>query len=37
MPHWAMPSVLLWLTAVTIETASGQGAFVHHSQFCHQQ
>jgi hypothetical protein len=30
MPHWAMPSVLLRRTAVAIETASGQVAFVHH-------
>ena len=30
MPHWAMPSVLLWHTAVAIETAGGQGAFVCH-------
>jgi hypothetical protein len=37
MPPWAMPSVLLRRTAVAIEMASGQGAFVHHRQFCHQQ
>ncbi len=37
MPHWAMPSVLLRRTAVAIKTAGGQGAFVHHCQFCHQQ
>jgi hypothetical protein len=37
MPHRAMPSVLLRHTAVTIETAGGQGAFVCHRQFCHQQ
>ncbi len=30
MPHWAMPSVLLWRTAVAIETAGGRGAFVRH-------
>ncbi len=30
MPHWAMPSVLLWRTAVAIETACGRGAFVCH-------
>jgi hypothetical protein len=30
MPHWAMPSVLLRRTAVAIETAGGQGAFVRH-------
>jgi hypothetical protein len=30
MPHQAMPSVLLRRTAVAIETAGGQGAFVHH-------
>jgi hypothetical protein len=32
MPHQAMPSVLLWRTAVAIEMASGQDAFVRH---CH--
>jgi hypothetical protein len=37
LPHWAMPSVLLWRTAVAIEMAGGQGSFVHHCQFCHQQ
>jgi hypothetical protein len=37
MPHRAMPSVLLRRTAVAIETAGGQGAFVHHRQFCHRQ
>jgi hypothetical protein len=35
MPHWVMLSVLLWRTAMAIETAGGQGAFVHHHQFCH--
>jgi hypothetical protein len=30
MPHWAMPSVLLRCTALAMETAGGQGAFVHH-------
>jgi hypothetical protein len=30
MPHWAMPSVLLWRTSMAIETAGGQGAFVRH-------
>ncbi len=30
MPQWAMPSVLLWRTAVAIETARGWGAFVCH-------
>jgi hypothetical protein len=30
MPHWAIPSVLLWCTAVAIKTAGGQGAFVCH-------
>jgi hypothetical protein len=30
IPHWAMPSVLLWRTAVAIETAGGRGAFVRH-------
>ncbi len=30
MPHQAMPSVLLRHTAVAIETAGGQGAFVRH-------
>jgi hypothetical protein len=33
MPHWAMPSVLLWRTAKAIETAGGRGAFVHHRRF----
>ncbi len=37
MPHRAMPSVLLWHTAVAIKMASGQGAFVCHCRFCHQQ
>jgi hypothetical protein len=37
MPHRAMPSVLLWRTAVAIKMASGQGAFVRRHQFCHQQ
>ncbi len=37
MPHWAMPSLSLWHTAVAIKTAGGQGAFVCHHQFCHQQ
>ncbi len=37
MPHQAMPSVLLRRTAVVIETAGGQGAFVRHSGFCHRQ
>ncbi len=32
MPHWAMPSALLWHNAVAIKTAGGRGAFVHH---CH--
>jgi hypothetical protein len=36
MPQ-AMPSVLLQRTAVAIETASGQDAFICHCQFCHQQ
>jgi hypothetical protein len=36
MPHWAMPSVLLWCTAVAIKMAGGQDAFVRHRQFCHQ-
>ncbi len=30
MLHWAMPSVLLRCTAVAIETAGGQGAFIRH-------
>ncbi len=30
MLHWAMLYVLLRRTAVAIETAGGQGAFVHH-------
>jgi hypothetical protein len=37
MLHWAMPSVLLRRTAVAIEIASQQGAFVRHRLFCHQQ
>jgi hypothetical protein len=37
MPHWAMPSALLWHTTMAIETAGGQGAFVRHRQFCHGQ
>ncbi len=37
MLHWAMPSVLLRRTAMAIKTAGGQGAFVRHCQFCHQQ
>jgi hypothetical protein len=37
MPHRAMPSVLLRRTAVAIKTAGGQGAFVRHCRFCHQQ
>jgi hypothetical protein len=37
MPHWAMPSVLLWCTAGAIETAGRRGAFVCHCQFCHRQ
>jgi hypothetical protein len=37
MPHWAMPSVLLQRTSVAIKMAGGQGAFVRHRQFCHQQ
>jgi hypothetical protein len=37
MPHWAMPSVLLQRTTVAIKMASGQGAFVRHCRFCHQQ
>jgi hypothetical protein len=37
MLHQAMPSVLLWRTAVAIETAGGQGAFIPHRQLCHQQ
>ncbi len=37
MPHWVTTSVLLWRTAVATETASGQGVFVYHCQFCHQQ
>jgi hypothetical protein len=35
MPHRAMPSVLPQRTAVAIEMAGGQGAFVRHRQFCH--
>jgi hypothetical protein len=35
MPHRAMPSVLLRCTAMAIETAGGQGAFVcRHRLFC---
>jgi hypothetical protein len=30
IPHWAMPSVLLRRTAVAIETAGVQGAFIRH-------
>jgi hypothetical protein len=37
MPHQVMPSVLLRHTAMAIKTASGQGAFVRHCQFCHRQ
>jgi hypothetical protein len=37
MPHQAMPSVTLRHTAVAIEMAGGQGAFVRHRQFCHRQ
>jgi hypothetical protein len=37
MLHWTMPSVLLRRTAVAIKTVGGQGAFVRHRQFCHQQ
>jgi hypothetical protein len=37
MTHWAMLSLLLWRTAVAIKTASGRGAFIRHSQFCHRQ
>jgi hypothetical protein len=37
MPHWAMLSVLLKRTAVAIKMVGGQGAFVRHRQFCHQQ
>ncbi len=29
MPHWAMPSVLLWRTTVAIKMASGWGSFAH--------
>jgi hypothetical protein len=35
MPHQAMPSVLLWRTAMAIKTAGVQGAFVRHHLFCH--
>jgi hypothetical protein len=37
MPHWAMPSVLLWRTTVAIKTAGGWGAFWCHHWFCHRQ
>jgi hypothetical protein len=37
MLHRAMPSVLLRCTAVAIKTTGGQGAFICHQQFCHQQ
>jgi hypothetical protein len=37
MPHQAMPSVLLRRTTVAIKMAGGQGAFIHHRQFCHHQ
>jgi hypothetical protein len=30
MPHWAMPSVLPWPTAVAIKMANNGGAFVRH-------
>jgi hypothetical protein len=35
MLHLAMPSVSLWHTAMAIETASGQGAFIRHQRFYH--
>ncbi len=37
MPHWAMLFVLLRRTAVAIEMAGRQGAFVRHCRFRHQQ
>jgi hypothetical protein len=37
MPHQAKLSALLWRTAVAIETAGRQGAFIRHWQFCHRQ
>jgi hypothetical protein len=37
IPHQAMPSVLLQRTAMAIETAGRQSAFVRHHQFCHRQ
>jgi hypothetical protein len=30
MPHWAMPSVLPWSTAMAIKMANNRGTFVHH-------
>jgi hypothetical protein len=32
MPHWAMPSVLLWRTAMAIKMANNGGAFVRYCQ-----
>jgi hypothetical protein len=37
MPHWAMPSVLLRLTAAAIKTAGGRGAFVRHHRLYHDK
>jgi hypothetical protein len=37
MLHWVMLSVSLRRTAAAIEMAGGQGAFVRHHQFRHQQ
>jgi hypothetical protein len=35
MPHWAMPSVSPWRTAVAIKMANNRGAFICHQRFCH--
>jgi hypothetical protein len=35
MPHWAMPSVLLWRIRKAFETGCNGGAFSCHCWFCH--
>jgi hypothetical protein len=35
MPHWAMPSVLLWRIHKAFETGRDGGAFVRQHQFCY--
>jgi hypothetical protein len=35
MPHWAMPSILLWRIHKAFTTGRNRGAFVHHRQFCY--